>query len=81
MSLSDSDVDRVAAAVAEKMASHPAKCLMFSEDDVAGIKQVAALFTEGKKRIINTMWFVLCLGTAVIFGIGLVEWLKKIPKG
>lgn len=79
--MTESDIDRIAAAVAEKMAGHPAKCLMFSDEDIAGIKQVAALFSEGKRRIINTMWFILCLGTAVIFGIGLLEWMKKIPKG
>jgi hypothetical protein len=87
--LSESDIERLAKAVAKEVNLHPTVCPTFTAEEVAEIKGVASTLRQGKKVMLTTIIGFLVLGALGIFGTGFIakvlEWMNvaknAVPKG
>ena len=79
--MSEIDMDELAGKIANLVKEHPAKCLVFNETDIQGIKEMAALFSDGKKKCLKVVWFIFFLGAGVLFSVGTLEFLERVRLG
>ncbi|MFQ3578660.1 MAG: hypothetical protein SNJ71_00790 [Bacteroidales bacterium] len=79
--MNEKELSLLAEKIAEKLKHTQGKCAVFTDADIAGIKEIAKLFSSGKSMFLKTILALIYIGIGTILLIGFKSWIKDFLKG
>jgi len=79
--MSDNEAERIAELVAQKISEHPARCPVFSDDEISAMREFFKALSKTKSIALTTLVGAIVIG---LFGLligGIGGWVLKILKG
>lgn len=79
--MSDNEAERIAELVAQKISEHPARCPVFSDDEISAMREFFKALSKTKSIALTTLVGAIVIG---LFGLligGIGAWVLKIFKG
>jgi len=79
--MSDNEAEHIAELVAQKMSERPARCQVFSDDEIIAMREFFQALSKTKSIALTTLVGAIVIG---LFGLligGIGAWVLKIFKG
>lgn len=79
--MSEHDIEQIADLVAQKISEHPARCPVFSDDEISAMREFFKALSKTKSIALSTLVGAIVIG---LFGLligGVGGWVLKIVKG
>lgn len=79
--MSDNEAEHIADLVVQKISEHPARCPVFSDDEIIAMREFFKALSKTKSIALTTLVGAIVIG---LFGLligGIGAWVLKIVKG
>lgn len=79
--MSEHDIEQIADLVAQKISEHPARCPVFSDDEISAMREFFKALSKTKSIALSTLVGAVVIGVMGLVIGGLGAWVVRMFRG